>query len=75
MVTQQQAIQMANAFKEDACLFMDMNPSSIHLELIPLSNIPKGISPFATVEPAYNKIYLLIIAIFFTLLHTSSTLN
>ena len=59
MVTQQQAMQMANAFKEDACLFMDMNPSSIHLELTPLSNIPKGISPFTTVEPAYNKIYLI----------------
>lgn len=59
MVSLQQAKQMANAFKEDACLYMDMNPSIVCVELLSLSNIPANVSPFATVEPSTNTIYLI----------------
>ena len=59
MVSQQQAIQMANAFKEDACLFMDMNPSFVYIELLSLTNLPANVSSFATVEPCTNTIYLI----------------
>lgn len=59
MVTQYQALQMANAFKEDACLLMDIVPSSICIELISSSTVPKGVSFLATVDPSKNIIYLM----------------
>ena len=60
MVTIHQAIQMANAFKEDACLSMDLNPSLINIKLISILNVSKGTSPFETVDPSTNTIELII---------------
>ena len=50
---------MAKAFKEDACQFMDMNPSSVYIELLSLTKVPANVSPFATVKPSTNTIYLI----------------
>lgn len=32
MLTLKQAIDIANAFKNDACSFMDMNPNDVHIK-------------------------------------------
>ena len=59
MISLQQGIQIANAFKEDACLIMNMDPSSVSIELLPFSHIPCADTFLSTVNPSKNIIYVI----------------
>lgn len=73
MVTFQQAIRIANAFKVDACQLIGMDPSLVHIEQKRLSQTNSSFPSIATVDASNNTIYIISETLYFCTQHSGFT--